>query len=263
SQETVDMWETYFIVLCAAAFLSATRLPVREARIIGGDYVPIEDVPWQVALLRNGEYFCGGSIYNQRVILTAAHCVEKHKTEDLSDRAGSALKHFGGQLVPVSHVILHEDYIFNTEKVENDVAVLLLASPLELGPTVQPIELAKKSPPPGTRVLITGWGSLHDRPFLIFKDILLGTNLTIVDRNDCFEAYRSYNFVIPENVTCAYAIGQGACRYDSGGPVVTLHDRRLVGIVSGVRRCAGELPEFHTDVAALGKWIIDTIETYF
>ncbi|XP_070143158.1 hypodermin-A-like [Drosophila kikkawai] len=191
------MLEKYFIVLCTAALLSAEGIPEQQERIIGGDYVPIEDVPWQVALLRNEKHFCGGSIYNQRVILTAAHCVKGKKLRGLSVRAGSALKNFGGQLVSVDRVILHQDYVSSTDTLENDIAVLFLASPLELGPTVQPIKLAEESPEPGTNVLVTGWGALHDRPFLFFKEILLRTILTIVDRNECFEAYIADNFAIP------------------------------------------------------------------
>ncbi|KAH8249535.1 hypothetical protein KR032_010370, partial [Drosophila birchii] len=218
-------------------------------RIVGGDYVPIKDVPWQVAVLWDNQHICGGSIYNQRIILTAAHCIGKKKIANFTVRAGSALKNFEGQLVSVSHVVVHEHY--NNKTLKNDVAVMLLASPLELGPTVQPIELAEKSPLPGTEVLVTGWGSLHDKPFQFNLQILLGTNLTIVNRN------------ISKKVILAHAIGRGACFGDSGGPLVTLLDRKLVGIVSGGYRCAGELPEFYTDVAAHKEWINDAIQKLF
>ncbi|KAH8380912.1 hypothetical protein KR200_004104, partial [Drosophila serrata] len=259
-----EMLEKYFIILCAAALLSAKRLPEPEVRIIGGNYVPIESVPWQVALL-NETHTCGGSVYNERVILTAAHCVENRNPADLSVRAGSSLRHAGGQHVAIDHFIQHEDY--NDTTLDNDIAVIFLASPLELGPTVQPIELAENTPPPNTNVSVTGWGSLHDKPFEFYKEILLGTNLTIVDRNVCNKSYTvGINFSIAESAICAHAIGRGVCRGDSGGPVVNWPETgnpKLVGIVSGVQRCAGELPEFYTDVAALRKWIIDTIEKYF
>ncbi|KAH8237577.1 hypothetical protein KR032_007225, partial [Drosophila birchii] len=243
------------IILGLAALLSADWLPEPEVRIVGGDYVPIKDVPWQVALLWENRHVCGGSIYNQRIILTAAHCFDDTKLTNFTVRAGSALKNFEGQLVSVSHVIMHEHY--NKIPLINDIAVLLLASPLELGPTVQPIELAEKSPLLGTKVLVTGWGSLHDYPKKIDTEILRGTYLTIV------KAYASHKFNISEKRIYAQAIGRGACRGDSGGPVVTLHDRKLVGIVSGARRCAGALPEYYTDVAAHKEWINDAIKKLF
>lgn len=44
-------------------------------RIVGGENIAIEKVPYQISLRENGEHFCGGSIVSQTQIITAAHCV--------------------------------------------------------------------------------------------------------------------------------------------------------------------------------------------
>lgn len=50
--------------------------PEISPMIVGGNAVNIEDYPYQVHLLKNGVFFCGGSILTDRYILTAAHCTE-------------------------------------------------------------------------------------------------------------------------------------------------------------------------------------------
>ena len=51
-----------------------------EGRIVGGSNADISDYPWQVSLQRrsgSGWYhICGGSIIDNRWIVTAAHCVD-------------------------------------------------------------------------------------------------------------------------------------------------------------------------------------------
>lgn len=44
-------------------------------RIVGGYKADIEDNPWQVALLYEGNFICGGSIIGKKWIITSAHCL--------------------------------------------------------------------------------------------------------------------------------------------------------------------------------------------
>ena len=41
--------------------------------LVGKD-TKVTEVPWHVAIYRNGEQICGGTIVSERVVISAAHC---------------------------------------------------------------------------------------------------------------------------------------------------------------------------------------------
>ena len=51
----------------------------RSTRIVGGQEAEANEYPYMVALDYGfGRPFCGGSLINDRYILTAAHCVDEY-----------------------------------------------------------------------------------------------------------------------------------------------------------------------------------------
>ena len=51
-------------------------------KIVGGQVANVGDWGWQVALIRNKYFICGGSLINSQWILTAGHCVYENKDPD-------------------------------------------------------------------------------------------------------------------------------------------------------------------------------------
>jgi hypothetical protein len=49
--------------------------PSNNTFIVGGTTAAAGDAPWVVSMRRTS-HFCGGSIYNTRTIITAAHCCD-------------------------------------------------------------------------------------------------------------------------------------------------------------------------------------------
>lgn len=48
--------------------------PRLDGRIVGGYKIDIQDVPYQISLQSSSRHLCGGSIINEKWILTAGHC---------------------------------------------------------------------------------------------------------------------------------------------------------------------------------------------
>ncbi|XP_037710890.1 trypsin alpha-like [Drosophila subpulchrella] len=239
-----------YIVLSAIAILaSAARIPEPEERIVGGHHIPIEYVPWQVSLLGYANHFCGGSIYSDRVILTAAHCLVV-PIGNLSVRAGSSHWSKGGQVVKVLKAISHPKYK-KYPHLTYDVAVLILESPLKFSAYVQKIALAEKHSQAGNISFVSGWGDTRYGAKFGWP-ILQGVHVALYDPTVCKNSYG-------EHVICTDAIGRTICNGDSGGPLVSLPDRKLIGIVSKGYDCGRLNPGIYADVVFFRNWFIDTI----
>ena len=119
--------------------------------IIQGQTAP-EPIPWQ-AHMRQGSpwsfsYFCGGTILDAKTILTAAHC---YYGKDLKD--GSAQTAF------VESITLHESYDENTgHKLDNDLAILKLKTPLTFNDKARAACLPDASFIPEGIAVASGWG---------------------------------------------------------------------------------------------------------
>lgn len=59
-----NVWEKYL-----------SRNDEHHGRIVGGFKTTIEENPWQVSLMIEGDHFCGGTIISPKWIVTAVHCV--------------------------------------------------------------------------------------------------------------------------------------------------------------------------------------------
>lgn len=110
-------------------------------RIVGGTQVRSNKYPWTAQLVKGRHYarlFCGGSLINDRYVLTAAHCVHGNKDQitirllqlDRSSRDPGIVR-------KVVHTLVHPQY--NPTTIVNDVALLRLESPVPLGANMRPV----------------------------------------------------------------------------------------------------------------------------
>ncbi|XP_060644731.1 trypsin alpha-like [Drosophila nasuta] len=254
------MFPTLLVLLSVATLGCAFQLPVDPEfllkkgpinnRIVGGKDTPIETIPWQVSLQRLGLYHCGGVTYSKNIIITAAHCVYKESPRIFDVRVGSKSNN-GGSVIKVAKIIVHDRYMhINNPKIQYDIALLLLSSLLEMGPTVKAIPLAESVPHDGAAVLVSGWGRTETEPVAKY---LKSVYVNIVNREECA---RAYNTESTKATICATSPWKGACSGDSGGPLT--YNGKLVGIVSfgPVYPCGKPgTPVIYTDVVELRKWI--------
>ncbi|XP_026834905.1 trypsin beta [Drosophila erecta] len=241
--------------LSIAGLVSAAQIPGPEERIVGGHFIPIEYVPWQVSVQIFSNHKCGGVIYSDRAILTAAHCLRDVNITDLSVRAGSSHWSKGGQVLRVLNAIPHPKYLYSDYPY--DIAVLILEAPLKLGGAVRKISLAEKTPEDGTITLVSGWGDTLENSSFPWP-ILHGVHETILNRMECQKIYSSLT-KLTNDMICTHGPGRSACRGDSGGPLVEMETRKLIGIVSWGFRC-GTAPGVYADVAFFRNWIKYTVQ---
>lgn len=253
------------VALVVAAFALVAFAAPDAGAVIKGTAVPQGKYPWVVALedLSGGQY-CDGSIVAADLILTAAHCVVDTTSPQVRVAAGSVyLNDPAMQKRTVKEMRVHPWYSPTTDRY--DIAVIILATPLTLGPRVQPIKLADKTAQatlidaqsPST---VMGWGATSD---------LLG---------DSPNQLRSAGVNVIGDGLCNWVWGGGidgttmlcagswtkadACSGDSGGPLVVQDPATLTyyqaGVVSFGDTCdSATVPGVYADVANLAPFVIN------
>uniref|UniRef100_A0A8D2L9J8 trypsin n=1 Tax=Varanus komodoensis TaxID=61221 RepID=A0A8D2L9J8_VARKO len=233
----------------AAARLSSFN---DDDKIIGGYECQPHSQPWQVFLTYgNGYRWCGGSLINNRWVISAAHCyLRVHLGEhDVTVEEGTE------QHLQVEKVIPHPQYDSGV-RFNNDIMLIKLAHPVTFNSYVQPINLSPTCPKAGDSCRVSGWGNL-----LIYgvkyADTLQCLNLPILSTNVCQKCYPSR---ISVNMFCAGYLqgGKDSCQGDSGGPLVC--NGELAGIVSWGSGCALEnKPGVYTTVCNYKEWIEEVL----
>uniref|UniRef100_A0A3B1KEU3 Chymotrypsinogen B, tandem duplicate 3 n=1 Tax=Astyanax mexicanus TaxID=7994 RepID=A0A3B1KEU3_ASTMX len=210
------------------------------ARIVNGEEAVPHSWPWQASLQDfTGFHFCGGSLINENWVVTAAHCNVRYHFMSFS-------------------VFTHPNW--NPKTIENDIALVKLASPASIESTVSPVCLAGSNDvfAPGLKCVTSGWGLLRHNA-LFTPDKLQQTALPLLSNDDCKNHWGSN---ITGTMICAGADGASSCMGDSGGPLVCQKDNvwTLVGIVSwGSSTCSTTTPAVYARVTELRAWVDQTL----
>ncbi|KAH8412943.1 hypothetical protein KR009_006914, partial [Drosophila setifemur] len=249
----MNMVNTSYLYCLLLVYVLASAKTLTKNRIIGGSGEFIENAPWQVSVQYWYGHVCGGSIFSSQIILTAAHCVAEVDPQDLAIRVGSSYYNFGGFLLEVSLIVIHENY--DAFSFDNDIALLVLSESLDLEEydSIQAIKLAKDLPPEGSEASVTGWGLTEYE----IPEFLQSLETPIVGLEQCRKSYSGYS--ITDNMICTSLVDKGTCQGDSGGPLV--FEEKLIGIVSWGVGCADpQYPPVYTSVPALFEWIESNVK---
>ncbi|XP_072392613.1 trypsin-1-like [Diabrotica undecimpunctata] len=256
-----------------------------DIRVTHGEDAGLYEFPWMSLLsFRIGNirvFRCGGSIINNRYILTAAHCLED-KSNLLGVRVGEYdLSNKGAekdciftecnypvQDLAIEEIISHPNYESKDKK--NDIGLLRVQPITFNNKNVKPLCLPRTSNTELTQTYaeLSGWGitKLGGRT----SKVLQKGYLKVVRSTDCQNFYKDNLFtVIDDKRICAGGILQtnksNACAGDSGGPLQVIelspdNERKYVqhGILSaGVIRC--DYPSLFTKVDYYLEWILDNM----
>ncbi|KAG1662601.1 Proclotting enzyme [Nymphon striatum] len=244
-------------------------------RVVGGKEADIGAWPWMAAiyLITNGNpsFHCGGSVINNKYVVTAAHCIvftnEIVPPDELIIRLGDHnLESDNDGLKPVEYKVIEVTVhkTFNAKTFLNDIALLRIESTISYTRFIKPVcvpyeaSFLTDQDISERKGIVTGWGKTSFTS-TEFSDVLRETLLPIWTNEACGRAYRTQNIV--RSFLCAgeEAGGRDACQYDSGGPFVMPSDdgrMYLMGIVSYGFRCAEPgFPGVYTRVPKYLDWL--------
>ncbi|XP_031831789.1 proclotting enzyme [Nomia melanderi] len=238
-----------------------------QERIVGGHNAEPGEWPWIAALFNAGRQFCGGSLIDDRHILTAAHCVSNMNPWDvarLTVRLGdynikthTEIRHIERR---VKRVVRHRG--FNLRTLYNDVALLTLSEPVPFTEQIRPICLPSGSQLySGKTATVIGWGSLREsgpQPA-----ILQEVSIPIWTNSECKSKYgAAAPGGIVDSFLCAGRVAKDSCSGDSGGPLMVNDGRwTQVGIVSwGIGCGKGQYPGVYTRVTHFLPWIYKNLK---
>lgn len=237
----------------------------RKPKVVGGDIAAEHAFPWQVSLGVSWitdpreAHFCGGSIYSDRWVVTAAHCVVDLLPEHIAVTAGTNRLSRGAHRYNVSRIIAHKAYDDATS--DSDIAVLELFDPLTLDDTMRAVSLLAAADEAGVLVedaelTVSGWGAMYEGGQAVEE--LRFAKVPFVVRETCNRPL-AYDGDVTENMICAghAAGGIDSCQGDSGGSLVAPGDDPvLVGVVSWGEGCARpNKVGIYTRVARFTGWV--------
>jgi secreted trypsin-like serine protease len=247
--------------------------------ITNGFPIEIQNVPYQVSIQNksNGNHFCGGSIINNKYVLTAAHCVDGTNALDITLNVGFSLQNNPGnnlQSYNAKRIVVHPNYNNGTN--DFDIAVIEIDGTFSFNGSVQPVELISPqslvSETIGNQVRVSGWGwTIPDGGGNANQ--LQAVDVGVINNNLADQqldiAYANLNppRAHPELTQRMLSTGavamdrQGACHGDSGGPLVFRQNGQndvQIGVVSwGVPGCVGgeNSPSVYARLSQFVNWI--------
>nr|XP_056709382.1 serine protease 55-like [Euleptes europaea] len=216
----------------------------------------LENLPWKVSIEAANKHVCGGVILNSWWILSAAHCFTKEIPPDLQIVVG--LKGYPETRRELDRIIIHQD--FNSSSMANDMALILLDSPIKFNeekmfiflPLMHDLHMWKDC-------CVTRWNSSMEgdqkRPISMLEKV--GT--TLIGSEQCSKSVQE----LPEDGLCAISEEgrRDVCEGDSGGPLVCTYGDIVVkwfvvGIAGRGDSCRGkESPAVYTLVFRHLDWI--------
>ncbi|KAH0539798.1 hypothetical protein KQX54_008120 [Cotesia glomerata] len=241
-------------------FIPAGALPQNfHARIINGSDVQAGEIPYQVSLQKtfiDGFHFCGGSVLNEKYVITAAHCVEGKTAEQIKVVAATTNLEKPNSTHFVAEIIIHEKYN-PSDSWKNDIALIKIEDRFEVSAVLKfvPLPIPNQDIPAESVAVISGWGTLQEggmKPVVLQK-----AEVFIASQSYCKQVHTDTGSHIDDNThICAYdpVHESGPCHGDSGGPLMV--GNKLVGLASWVRGCASTIyPSVYTRVPSFLDWI--------
>lgn len=182
-------------------------------RIVGGVQVRTNKYPWIAQIIRGAFLFCGGTLINDRYVLTAAHCVHEMDMTGVAvrllqlDRSSTHV----GIMRAVAFAHAHAGY--DPVSLVHDIALLRLDQPVPLVQSMRPVCLpsSRTQQFDYQKAIVAGWGLSTEGGST--SSVLQETIVPIITNAQCRAT--SYKSMIVDTMLCAGYVqtgGKDACQ---------------------------------------------------
>jgi hypothetical protein len=223
---------------------------------------------------------CSGTLISPRVFLTAGHCTDLLKKEDLPTYVSfDPTYNPGPSELTKGTSYTHPRFCLSTPEdnaectppgrtesvgglprdIRYDIGLVVLKKPVRMAeygalPSAGLVDTLKE----GQRLTAVGYGATgyqidgEPRPQLVYPGDRYGATVRLLDSNDAL----SDMFVKTTGVSLIRGKGEGSCRGDSGGPLFVGDQQTIVGVTSfGSIVCRGSVYYQRTDLPVVLKWV--------
>ncbi|MBT2405637.1 MULTISPECIES: serine protease [unclassified Streptomyces] len=228
-------------VALAAVSLQPTSAGASTAPVVGGTRAAQGEFPFMVRLSMG----CGGALYTQQIVLTAAHCVDGSGNNTTITATAGVVDLRSSSAIKVKSTKVLQAPGYNGKG--KDWALIKLAKPVNL-PT---LKIADTKAYDNGTFTVAGWGATREGGGQ--QRYLMKATVPFVSDASCQTSYGSD--LVPSEEICAGLPegGVDTCQGDSGGPMFRRDSANAwiqVGIVSWGEGCARpNYPGVYTEVS--------------
>ncbi|MEC3974788.1 S1 family peptidase [Amycolatopsis sp. H20-H5] len=223
-----------------------------QPSVVGGSRAAQGEFPWMVRLSMG----CGGALYTNQIVLTAAHCVTRTGANTSITATLGVIDLQSSSAKKVKSTYVYRSPTYDTAT-GGDWALIKLASPVT---GIATLPIASTATYNTGTFTVAGWGAATEGGAQ--QRYLLKAQVPFVSDATCQAQGGIYSDMIPSAEICAgnlTAGGVDTCQGDSGGPMFRRDNNNAwiqVGIVSYGEGCARpHAPGVYTEVSAVASKI--------